>query len=128
MKRLWSGVLLFISWVVYLVSFLAPRNKRLWVFVGWHKSRERETFADNSKYLFLHVANTRKDVRAIWMAEDDKMRDILRSKGYESYNIHSLAGAYHSLRAGYTIIDALMRLPNWRYSGRSKTIQLWPAD
>ena len=128
MQKLRTATILFISWVVYFFSYLVPRNKRIWVFVGWHKTKNRETFADNSKYLFLHVANVREDIRAIWIARDKRMSRILQKQGYESYDVHSLRGVYYSLRAGYTIIDALMQLHNWRLSGRSKTIQLWHAD
>lgn len=38
--------------------------------------------------------------------------------------MNSLKGAWYSLRAGYTFIDALMRLDNWQYCGGSKIIQL----
>lgn len=128
MKRIRTGGAILASWLIYALSHLFPRNKRIWIFVGWHKNKEREIFADNSKYLFLHVANTRKDVRAVWIGSDDKIVAILRDNGYESYSVHSFLGTLYSLRAGYTIIDALMSTRNWRYSGRSRVIQLWHAD
>jgi CDP-glycerol glycerophosphotransferase (TagB/SpsB family) len=128
MQKILTGAILLLSYAVYPFSFLFPRDKRVWAFVGWHKNKEREIFSDNSKYLFLHVANTRKDIRAIWIADDDKLARILRKRGYESYSITSLKGIYYSLRAGWTIIDAVIQLHNWRYSGGSSMIQLWHAD
>lgn len=98
------------------------------MFVGWYKNSERETFADNSKYVFLYTAQHLEDIRAIWIGADNKLCTILQERGYEAYNVHSLKGAYYSLRAGYTIIDAVMRLANWRYSGGCPTVQLWHAD
>lgn len=128
MQKAKTVLIIALGWVIYFFSHLMPRDKKLWVFVGWHKTKDRETFADNSKYLFLHVANTKKNIRAIWLARDSKMSGILQSHGYESYDIHSLKGVYYALRAGCTVIDALMQLRNWRYSGGSITIQLWHAD
>jgi len=128
MRRMRTGGAIVTGWIIYFLSHFVPRSKRIWVFAGWHKNAERQIFSDNSKYLFLHVANTRNDVRAVWIGSDDKIVDILRTSGYESYSVHSLWGAFYSLRAGYTIIDALMQTEHWRYCGRSHVIQLWHAD
>jgi CDP-glycerol glycerophosphotransferase (TagB/SpsB family) len=117
-----------VSWIIFCLSFIVPRNKHTWIFIGWHKNPEREVFADNSKYVFLNVANNHKHIRAIWIGDDEKICKVLRSHGYTAYTVRSFWGAYYSLRARYTIIDALMQRSNWRYSGGSKTIQLWHAD
>jgi len=128
LRKMRTVARLLTGWLLYALSLCVPRNNSVWVFVGWHKSEEREIFADNSKYLFLHVANESKELRAIWIAEDAAMRDILRQNGYESHTAHSLRGALFSMRAGVTIVDGHMRLHNWRYSGRSRIIQLWHGD
>jgi CDP-glycerol glycerophosphotransferase (TagB/SpsB family) len=116
------------SWMIYIGSYLSIRDKKIWIFTGWHKNQERETFGDNSKYLFLHIANTHKDIRAIWIASDEKMAGILRENGYTSYSVDSVRGIYYSLRAGYTFIDAIFNLRNWRLSGTTKVIQIWHGD
>lgn len=110
------------------MSFFTPRSNKIWVFIGWFKNKERQTFVDNSKYVFLNTANNHNNIRAIWIGNDSKICKILNENGYEAYSVNSLKGAYYSLRAGITVIDAIMPLRNWRYSGRSKTIQLWHAD
>jgi CDP-glycerol glycerophosphotransferase (TagB/SpsB family) len=127
-RKIKTPLILLLSWMMYPLSWLSPRSNQIWIFVGWHKSADREIFADNSKYLFLYTTEHHKEIRSIWIAEDDNMRDQLRAHGYESYTVTSWLGLYYSLRAGYTIIDANMRLFNWRASGRSKVIQLWHAD
>ena len=114
-----------LSRVIYVLSFLMPRDKKLWIFVGWHQNSEREIFADNSKYLFLHTANNIPSVKAVWIGRDNRICNILNKEGYDAYSIRSLKGVYYSLRAGFTFIDAFMRLENWRLSGQSKVIQLW---
>ena len=128
MEKIYTGTTILASWMIYFFSHLFPRSRKIWIFIGWHKNKDREIFADNSKYLFLHVAHTRKDIRAIWIGADDEIVEILNRNGYESYSVRTFWGAYYSLRAKYTIIDALMQIENWRYSGRSRVIQLWHAD
>ena len=91
-KKIFTLLNIAASWATFFLSFLFPRNRNIWIFVGWHKSKERETFADNSKYLFLHVAQTRKNIRAIWIGRDETIAQVLHQKGYESYNINSLKG------------------------------------
>lgn len=115
---------LLLSHAVRTLSFLVPRDKRLWIFVGCRKNGMREIFADNSKYLFLH-ATTMKDVRAIWIARSRPLVSILREHGYEAHLIGSLKGIYYSLRAGVTVFDAFPYLENWRLAGRTKSVLLW---
>jgi len=113
------------SRLIHGLSFLMPRTSKIWVFIGWHRNKEREIFADNSKYLFLYVANNLKHIKAIWIGKDKKITAILRNRGYNAHKINSFKGVYYSLRAKYTFIDAFMELKNWRLSGGSKIIQLW---
>lgn len=113
------------GWTAYFCSYLFPRSSRTWVCIGWHTNSEREIFADNAKYFFLYVAQHQPDITAVWIARDRKLAELLRARGYRSYSIDTFWGAYYSLRAGYTFVDAFMRLSNWQYSGGSKIIQLW---
>ena len=126
--KLATSALLLASWIIYPLSFIVPKNPKIWIFIGWHKNKEREIFADNAKYLFLHVTHNCPDIRAVWIGADKKISALLRAAGYESWSIDSWSGIYYSLRAGYTIIDAVMKTINWRYSGGSRTVQLWHAD
>ena len=111
--------------IIHLLSVLFPRNKNIWVFIGWRQNNQREIFAENVKYFYLHAHNNLKDVRPIWIGLDNKLSRILRDKGYEAYSINSIKGIYYSLRAGYTFYGALPSLKNWSLSKRSKVIQLW---
>ncbi|MCA9363268.1 CDP-glycerol glycerophosphotransferase family protein [Candidatus Kaiserbacteria bacterium] len=113
------------SHLIYRLSFLVPKSPKLWVCIGWHTSRDREIFADNSKYMFLYLSQEQKDLRPIWLARDDKLTRILRDKGYEAYNINSFRGAWYALRSEYTIVDAFLERTFWKYTGGSKVVQLW---
>lgn len=115
---------IFFAWIIHTISFAIPRSERVWVFVGWHRNGEREIFADNAKYMFLHASHM-QGICAIWIAKDKKIVDLLRNEGFRSYYAHSLRGIYYALRAGYTFIDAFFGMAHWQYSGRSNVIQLW---
>jgi len=116
---------IFFSYVIRACSYLFPRNKNIWIVIGWHKNNEREIFADNSKYFFLYASRMESGVRTIWIAQDATMANILTNKGYESYCINSVAGLYYSLRAGYTFISAFLPRVHWRLCGGSQIVQLW---
>jgi len=124
-SKIQTAFSIFFSYIIRAFSYLFPRNKNIWIFIGWHKNNEREIFADNSKYLFLYASRMKNDIRAIWIAQDRALANILTNKGYESYSINSIAGLYYSLRAGYTFISAFLPLTHWRLSSGSRIVQLW---
>ena len=111
--------------ILNLLSQAIPRSDKIWVFIGWHTNGKHGVFADNSKYMFLYVADHGKNVKPIWIGEDKDLPARLRKRGYVAYSVNSFWGIYYSLRAGYTFIDAFMKRVNWQYAGGSKVIQLW---
>ncbi len=114
-----------ITWPIFFFSWLFPRSKQIWVFIGWHRGGpEGEIFADNTKYLFLYSANLNSNIRPIWLAKSAKLAQTLRSRGYEAYFEASWRGRWYALRSSYTIIDAFLQRQNFRYTGRSKIVQL----
>lgn len=125
MSRLTTILSICVAHLIYGLSFLVPKKENLWVCVGWHTGHEREMFADNSKYFFLHVHDAHKNIRIVWLARDRALATILTEAGYEAYCIHSLKGALCALKAQYTIIDAYLENRFWKYTGGSKIIQLW---
>ncbi len=108
----------------FWISHLFPRDNRRWVFIGWHGREGHEIFADNTKYLFLHVSNHRKDIDAVWLARDQTLAEELTKLGYRSYYHQSLRGIWHALRAGVTCIDAYLQPKNFRWSGGTMLVQL----
>ena len=117
--------LIVISYIIHVGSYLFPRDKKMWIFIGCRKDRNRERFADNSKYMFLYATQNLPNIKAIWIGSDNKLTKIIRDLGYEAFYVHSLLGIYYSLRAGYTFVDAFVQLRNWKFCGRTKVIQLW---
>lgn len=109
---------------VHQCSLLFPRSQNIWAFIGWHRGHGVEIFADNTKYLFLHIANNRKDITPVWIAKDRTIAKTLRLHGYRSYYEKSLLGIWYALRAGTTAIDAYLQPVNYQWSGNTRLVQL----
>lgn len=105
------------------ISSLFPRSKHIFVFIGWHKSKYGEVFADNTKYLFLHASKD-KENKAIWISKSKRLAEDLRNRGLDSYYEKSLVGIFYMLRAGYFVIDAYLQDNKYALSGGAKIIQL----
>lgn len=114
-----------IDWFIFVLSHVVPKKKGLWICSGWHQGSEGDLFADNSKYFFLHVANERKDIQIVWIAKEPGICGRLAERGYEAFPYTSLKGAWRSLRAEVTVTDGLLIRGQWRYTGRSRVVQLW---
>jgi CDP-glycerol glycerophosphotransferase (TagB/SpsB family) len=108
--------------ILYLVTYLFPRNKKKWVFWGGNGK-----FTGNPKYLFFYVANNHKDkVDAVWLSKYVDIVELLRKNGYKSYHITSIKGIWATLSAGYCFKDAASSGSlNVFLSGGSKTINLY---
>ena len=124
--KLVTAIRVILAIIVNIASFMFPRSNRKMVFIGWHSDRGSEIFADNSKYLFLHAHNEYKEtIRPIWISKDRNMAQILKSAGMEACYVYSIAGIWHALTSGFTIIDSHLSRDDWQFAGRSKVIQLW---
>ncbi|USZ67816.1 CDP-glycerol glycerophosphotransferase family protein [Halorussus salilacus] len=92
------------QWVLYravkALSFCWTRDDSLWAF----GARAGGAFADNAKYLYLHVATERPDVRPVWLSKDREVVAELQSAGYEAYHCYSLRGLALNLRAGVVFL------------------------
>jgi len=128
-SKIFSKIITFsevlLGWIIYPLSFLTPRSDKIWIFIGCRKSKERELFADNSKYMFLYAVQNIPTHKVVWISSDNKLPKIIQGLGYSAFYIYSPKGIYYSLRAGYTFVDAFVQFRNWKFSGRTKVIQLW---
>ena len=86
---------------VYWISFITPRNKRIWLFGSTFGNR----FADNPKYLYLYINQYRKtDIRAIWISRNKEVVAMLKENKYEEV-ILTICGLVR-LRLGALILPA----------------------
>src|SRR3989338_3715107 len=111
------------GWLLFCLSFLTPRFHDRWVFIGWHKDKDGEVFADNAKYLFLHAS--RKPIESIWLLQEERAATRLRARGYRATAKHTLRGMWYALTASITVIDAHLMFEDWRCTGRTFLVQLW---
>jgi len=121
-----AGHLSFLAqWALYLaVKALSPlweRDDRLWAF----GARGGDAFADNSKYLFLHVAAEHPDIRAVWLSKDRPVVAELQRAGYEAYHCRSLRGLLVTLRAGVVFLTQGHRDLTMPCCGGALTVLLW---
>lgn len=124
LKKIFTLLNIITSYIIFCISFLFPRNKKIWVFIGWHRTKNTEIFSDNSKYLFLYTENNIKNINSVWLSLDKNLIKELNDVGFTAYNEKSLRGIYYALRAGYTFIDAYIHRNNLKYAGGTKLIQL----
>lgn len=122
--KLFTLVDIILTWPIFLLSTLTPRKKERWAFIGWHRGKGTEIFADNCKYLFIHTHHHEKSIEPIWIAKDNNLATTLTKKGYRSYSEKSWRGIWATLTAGVIVIDAYLLRENFRYTGRAKIVQL----
>ena len=106
--------------VVKRLSRLWERDETLWVF----GARGGEAFVDNAKYLYLH-AQTRHEVRPVWLTRDREVVAELDQQGFEAYHARSLRGVVVSLRAGIVFVTHGLGDVNLPCAGGATAVNLW---
>jgi CDP-glycerol glycerophosphotransferase (TagB/SpsB family) len=107
---------------IYWLSYLMPRNKKIWVF----GSNLGKAFADNPKYFYLYINSLKEsDIRAIWITPKEDIVKNLRKNNLEVYNIYSLKGIYYTLRAKNYIFDHHSKDISFWFSGGANKINLF---
>lgn len=151
MKQIINGIkywgqLLFLP--IYWLSFLFPRDSRIWLFGSTFGRR----FADNPRYLYLYVSQHSdrsseqvrnsvseweaaghtyvedegcKDIRPIWISHDKGIVDFLNQNGYEAYYYHSLKGIWYCLRGKMYFFDNYSKDISFWLSGGAVKVNLW---
>jgi CDP-glycerol glycerophosphotransferase (TagB/SpsB family) len=110
-----------ISIPFYLLSFLVPRDRNIWVFGAWFGYR----YADNSRHVFEYVCKNEPSIRAIWLSRDATIVKSVRRSGYESHLVNSWRGYWLSCRAGIVFSSNGKMDLNRPAISRAKKIQLW---
>lgn len=118
--KYWGQLLLL---PVYWLSFLFPRNKKIWLFGSTFGRR----FADNPRYLYLYVSQHKEELglRPIWISHNEDVVQMLNSKGYEAYMYHSLKGIWFALRGKVYLFDNYSKDINFWQSGGAMKVNLW---
>lgn len=118
--KYWGQLLLL---PVYWLSFLVPRNKKIWLFGSTFGRR----FADNPRYLYLYVSQHKEElsIRPIWISHNEDVVRILNAEGYEAYMYHSLKGIWYALCGKVYLFDNYSKDINFWQSGGAMKVNLW---
>lgn len=108
---------------LYWLSFLFPRNKRIWLFGSTFGRR----FADNPKYLYLYMSQHKRQlkIRPVWISHNKDIAGFLNQNGYEAYYYHSLKGIFFALRGKVYLFDNYSKDINFWQSGGALKINMW---
>ena len=98
-------------------------NPNIWVF----SSKDNKAFNYNSKYLFLYVLEHLKQIKPLYVINDDKERTVLQKKYGEEYFIEteSIAGMKKALEAGVWFTSAGMPVYALSSGKNRKIVNLW---
>lgn len=118
--KYWGQLLLL---PVYWLSFLVPRNKKIWLFGSTFGRR----FADNPRYMYLYVSQHKEElsIRPIWISHNEDIVMMLNAEGYEAYMYHSLKGIWYALRGKVYLFDNYSKDINFWQSGGAMKVNLW---
>ena len=119
LNRVFLVVGCLLHWLVARLPL--ARDPDLWVF----GARSGQGFADNAKYLFLHVAANHPEIRPVWLSADHAVVADLRAHGYEAYHTRSPRGLRLNLRAGVVLFTHGLRDVNLALSGGARAVLLW---
>lgn len=121
-KYLLKSSILMLKHTFYLLAFLIPRRKDIWLFGSWSGKR----FSDNSKYMFLYVSNNhKKEITSVWISKDKDIIKRLKERNYNACYMYGLKGIYYNLMAKYIFSDSYFDSVNFWCCGGAVKVQLW---
>ena len=110
---------------VYGLSFLFPRNRKIWLFGSTFGRR----FADSPRYFYLYLSEHKNELdpalRFVWITDRDEIVTALTEKGYEVVKRGSARSVWMRLRGGVYFYDNYPKdISHW-LSGGAVKINLW---
>lgn len=122
MKKAFKQILKFIGYllcyIAYPFSFLVPRNEKKIAFGCY-----RGAFCDNSKYLFIKLAEEGRDV--VWLSTKRSTVRQVRALGLPAKWVFSPDGAWRALRSKYWVVSSYTSDIFWAFSGGAQVLNLW---
>lgn len=109
-----------ICYLIYPFSFLVPRSKKQLAFGSY-----RESFTDNSKYLFIYIAEHYPELQICWLSVNRRTVQKVRSIGLPAYWVLSPLGAWKALRAKYWFVNSYSSDIMYCLSGGATIVNLW---
>ena len=111
-----------LSTILYAVSFIIPKDKKLWLFGSW----DGEKYSDNSKYFFEYINNNHKEINAVWITKSKTIYSYLKSRNIPAEKYNSIKGMILHLKAGVVVLTKGKKDVNhYLLTKNTKAIQLW---
>lgn len=107
----------------FFISFMIPKNERLWLISAWYG----EKFLDNPKYIYKELLHGDYDVDVYWVVKDKSCIPFFSENEYPVIWAYSLKGIWLQLRAKNVIFSHSLRsefLPCF-IASQTKKIQTW---
>lgn len=122
MKKAFKQILKFfgylLCYIAYPFSFLIPRNGKKIAFGCY-----RGAFCDNSKYLFIELAEKGHDV--VWLSTKRSTIRQVRALELPAEWVFSPRGAWRALRSKYWVVSSYTSDIFWTFSGGAQVLNLW---
>tara|TARA_A100001234_G_C12604256_1_gene376433 strand:- start:102 stop:1289 length:1188 start_codon:yes stop_codon:yes gene_type:complete len=84
----------------FILSLLIPRTSKVAVF----GERSGNRFAEDARYLYLYLS-LNSEINCVWLTKNDKVYELLRSRGLNCEMSHSFKGMYYGFRANWHIFN-----------------------
>jgi len=108
------------GFLIYPFSFIIPRSKRKWTFGSF-----RNSFNDNSKYLFIYASRKFPDKNIVWISAGKKTVKSINDLGLKAYYIGSIKGLLHTLSSKYWFFNSYTSDILFFASGNAICVNLW---
>lgn len=108
------------KFLIYVLSWLVPKNKNLWVF-----GSQNNTFTDNTKYFYLWVSKNKPEIRAIWITENKALSSLLKENGYKVLHRNSYRAIFACAIAKFHFYSFSPDETVFHVSGGSRRVNLW---
>ena len=106
---------------LYALSFLFPRDPRLWVF----GALDGRGYTGNTRMLASYVKRRHPEIRVVWLASDAEVCRKMRQLGLRCFFKYSLKGFWVSLRARVYFVTHHLFDVNPFVSGGAEVVQCW---
>lgn len=120
MKIIKYIITLTLLWPLYWLLKLFPRNTTIWCFSSY-----RDSFVDNSKYIFHYVSTQHPEIQAVWVTDDPQLMRELSQKGYTVVKRKSLEGVWTIIRAKCVFYSSYISEVNFWLTSGATLINLW---
>jgi CDP-glycerol glycerophosphotransferase (TagB/SpsB family) len=120
-RRLAEALLQALLFPIYFLVRLIPRDRQLVVFgsaTGWH-------FADNSKYLFLHISAEVPEIKPVFISKNRDVVSTIRERGLRAEFMYSPAGLATVVRAHTAFLSHSTEDIDQVLLSGARIVQLW---